>query len=99
MIEDYFFVNTAQIPFERSSDERDLIESFCITEAGYLIFNLSVNYASTDDDTRTPTIRTRLRIDGTNMATSRVFDDEEPTNVSLFYEGEVSEDSRVEVTV
>ena len=68
MIEDYFFVNPAQIPFERSSDERDLIESFCITEAGYLIFNLSVNYASTDTGMNTPNIRTRLRIDGNLMA-------------------------------
>lgn len=63
VIEDYFFVNPAPIPFARSMDQRDLIDPFCVTEDGFLILNLAVNYASTDLP-NVPNVRTRLLING-----------------------------------
>ena len=64
VIEDYFFVNAgSDITFERSGDQRNLIEPFCVTEDGFLIFNLAVNYASTDLP-NVPNVRTRLFING-----------------------------------
>ena len=52
LIEDYFFVNAEDTElFPRNSDMEVLVEPFCITEPGVFIFNLAVNYASTDDNT------------------------------------------------
>ena len=52
-----------------------------------------------DTDERTPSINTKLNINGVNVAQSFVFDEEEPTNVSLFYEGRVNEGDDVRLTI
>ena len=93
LIEDYFFVNTELVPFPRSDEQRELVDPFCITEEGYLIFNLAINYSSTTGPNNiTPNITTRLWVNDENVATSFVFDLQEPTNVALFWEGVVEED-------
>ena len=73
VIEDYFFVNPDPIPFERSMNQRNLIDEFCVTADGFLILNLAVNYASTDLP-NVPNVRTRLLINGDLKAVSFVFD-------------------------
>ena len=92
LIEDYFFVNEEVVAFPRSSDERDLVETFCVTADGYLIFNLAINYGSTTGLFNiTPNITTRLYLNNEVVAASFVFDAQEPTNVALFWEGVVEE--------
>ena len=49
LIESYFFVNDdAPKEFARSTEERDLIDEFCVSESGVLIVNLAVTYRSLD---------------------------------------------------
>ena len=92
LIEDYFFVNDELIGFRRSPDERELVNPFCVIEDGYLIFNLAVNYGSTTGFLNiTPNITTRLYVNNVVVASSFVFDAQEPTNVALFWEGVVEE--------
>ena len=86
-------MNTEDVIFDRSTDERNLVERFCISETGYLIFNLAINYKSTSGFIKiTPNIRTRLYVNDVEVASSFVFDLQEPTNVALFWEGVVEED-------
>ena len=66
LIEDFFFVNAEALPNFVRNTEANLIDPFCITEPGVLIFNLAVNYTSLSN--RTPNIRTMLFIDGTEVA-------------------------------
>ena len=68
LIEDYFFVNTGIVGFLPSTAERDLVEPFCVTEDGYLIINLAINYASTSSSMITPDIRTRIYVNGSVVA-------------------------------
>ena len=89
MLEDYFERNTSLIPFERSNERRNLIDPFCIAEDGYLIFNLVVNYASSDTN-ESVFIRTEFFINGGQRVQSNITDDQEPSNVALFYEGFVT---------
>ena len=76
-----------------------MIEPFCVGP-GVFVFQLSVNYFS--DDTNgavTDEIRHILRINGDGVARSRVNDDDEPTNVALFYEVLLTEESEIDVEV
>ena len=69
LIEDFFEASFGVLVFERSSAERALIDPFCITEEGFIIFNLAVNYGSSDGTPAvTPNITTRLKIDGLVVA-------------------------------
>ena len=76
-----------------------MIEPFCVGP-GVFVFQLSVNYFSDDPDgAETDDIRHILRINGVNVARSRVNDEEEPTNASLFYEVLLTEESEIDVKV
>ena len=100
LIEDYFFVNEEDTDmFPRNSEDELLVPPFCITEPGVLIFNLAVNYASNQGDDIVPNVRTKLLIDDVVVAESRLMDEEEPNNVALFYEGEITDSAEVKVTV
>ena len=94
-------MNEEIVGFPPSSDERDLVEPFCVTADGYFIFNLAINYASTTGFiiNITPNISTRLYFNNEVVASSFVFDAEEPTNVALFWEGVAPESTEVKVTV
>ena len=46
---------------------------------------------------RTPNVETVLLINDVEVAKSKVFDREEPTNVALFYEGVLTMESEIEV--
>lgn len=70
LIEDFFTVNEAALPTFARNAEANLIDPFCITEPGVIIFNLAVNYTSNSN--RTPNVRTSLLIDGVEVALSRV---------------------------
>lgn len=96
LIEDFFEVNANLIQLEE--DPTNLIDPFC-TGPGVFIFQLNVNYASEDTNgARTPNVETMLFIDGGDpVAISKVFDEEEPTNVALFYEAVLLEESTIEV--
>ena len=98
LIEDYFFVNEVDTDvYPRNSAMALLVEPFCITEPGVLIFNLAVNYSSEDNNTITPNVKTDLLIDGVIVASSRVNDGQEPSNVALFYEAVVEGTEEVQV--
>ena len=86
LIEDYFTTNPEPTETFAAESVFDLIEAFCITEPGVFIFNLAVNYSSNDTGTRTPNVQTMLLIDELPVATARVNDMQEPSNVALFYE-------------
>ena len=73
LIEDYFFVNTGIVGFLESNDERDLVPEFCVSEDGYLIVNLTINYTSTSD--ATPEIFTIIYVNGSVVAESFVDDE------------------------
>ena len=92
LIESYFTVNEEDLSNFTENMTGNLVEPFCITEPGVLIFNLAVNFASEDSGTLTPNVLTMLLIDGVAVAQSRVNDDQETSNVSLFYEGTVLAD-------
>ena len=93
LIEDYFFVNEDLIAFFASPNERDLVAPFCIKEDGYLIFNLAINYGSTSGPMPgVPNITTKLYVNNNVVASSFVFDSQEPNNVAIFWEGVVMGD-------
>lgn len=98
LIEDFFEVNADRIQFEEDADPADLVDPFC-AGPGVFIFQLAVNYASeATQGERTPNIETMLIINGGDpVALSFVFDEEEPTNVNLFYEGVLDVESSIEV--
>ena len=98
-IEDYLILNDMRFGYPHNTAPSPLIDPFCITELGVIVFNLTVNYASNDALKRTPNIQTVLLIDSLKVARSFVNDDEEPINVALSYEGVVATDVQVEVNV
>ena len=75
-----------------------MVAPFC-TGPGVFIFQLNVNYASeATQGERTPNVETMLFVNGGDpVAMSKVFDEEEPTNVALFYEAVLLEESTIEV--
>ena len=98
LIEDYFSTNPWPLEFVAETTF-DLVEAFCITEPGVFIFNLAVNYSSEDSGERTPNVQTMLLIDNEPVASSRVNDAQEPSNVALFYEATLLGTEEIKVTV
>ena len=96
LIEDFFTTNELLLEFP-NGDVNDLIE-FCVGP-GVLIFQIIYNPFSDDDNTRTPNLETMLFIDGVVVADSLVFDRQEPNNIALFYEGVITEETEVKVTI
>ena len=46
-----------------------------------------------------PNVQLELLIDDTAVAQANINDNEEPSNLAIFYEGAIAADSKVEVTV
>ena len=68
LIEDYYFVNPSVVGFGASADERELVDTFCVAEDGYLIIKLNINYSSTSTSMITPDVRTRIYVNGSEVA-------------------------------
>ena len=96
LIEDFFTTNDTLLEFP-NGDVNDLIE-FCVGP-GVLIFQIIYNPFSEDDRTRIANLETMLFINGIVVADSLVFDRQEPSNIKLFYEGVITEETEVKVTV
>ena len=73
-----------------------MVDPFCITEPGFFIFNLAVNYSS--EMNRVPNIETMLLIDEVPVAVSKVDDNQEPSNAALFYEAMLNGTETVKVS-
>ena len=92
LIEDYFFVNQAEIVVEDMS-EVALIPAFCITGPSVFKFELAVNLEEEIDETAT----VMLLINSVVVATAAVNDAETPSNLSLIYRGAIEDVSDVQV--
>ena len=91
LIEDYFFVNQAEIVVEDMS-EVALIPAFCITGPSVFKFELAVNLVKDVED-----IVVALMINSEVVAQAEADDFEAPSNLALIYRGAIEEQSDVKV--
>ena len=85
LIEDFFTVNEERSETFPADTLSTLVEEFCITEAGVFIFNLAVSFSSQGQGGRVPNVEVMLLIDGAVRATAEVNDNQQPSNLKLFY--------------